>query len=197
MKHILLAAAAALLLHVPGARAATFDLSVIGSGTHWYADTATFITETWLGDITLQTASDADGTYGVETGLESLSYSSNFDGFDYTAGDTQHLVYPCFWPGDPYLAGMAPGVSVTLVSGRVTSIDASFVWDGTGSVDLTGLEVTDYHGGQLAEPNADWWNLSGALVDGTNPATSSAPEPETWLMFVVGLLVFKRIAPNE
>lgn len=208
MKHTLLAAAAALLLTGPAARAETFDLSVIGSGTHWYVhgvpgcDFANpvdgcnfgFATETWLGDLVIRTASAQDGAYTFGAGLLSVTYSSNFDGF---SDDQQHLVYPQFNGGDPYLAGLAPGASVTVAGGRVTDVTGSFAWDGSGSLDFIGMTVADIDGGQPGQPNADWWELTGMLADGSSPASSTAPEPATWLLFVVGTgaLMLRKIAP--
>lgn len=212
MKRTLLAAASALLLAVPGARAATFDLSLVGSGTHWYVNgvpgcdfsnssdpcTVGYATETWIGQVAIQTDSSADGTYVYGAGLESIGYTSNFDWFSYVRGDAQHLVYPQFGGSEPYLAGMVPGASVTIAGGHVAGISGSFAWDGTGSVDFSGLSLADYHGGQAGQPNADWWNLSGVLADGSTPTTSPAPEPATWLLFALGLgaLTIKRIEPS-
>lgn len=193
MKHPLLAAAAALLLVGSGARAATFDLSVIGSGIHWYANGSPGcegvpscneggVDETWLGDLSLQTASADDGTYAIE----SLAYSSNVDE---VVSDQQHLVYPQFDGGPPYLAGLTPGASVTIANGRVIAVTGSFVWDGGGSLSFSGLSVTDLNGGQEGQPNADFWRLAGVLVDGSTPAALPAPEPATWMLLAIGLAV--------
>src|SRR4051794_38046228 len=107
MKHAL---AAILALTGLSASAATFDLSLIGSGTHWYANgvpgcdfsnpvdpcIAGYATEVWLGDVSVVTDSAADGTYRYGEGLESITYASNFDSFASTVDDRQHLVYPQF-----------------------------------------------------------------------------------------------------
>lgn len=210
MKHLL--SLAALLLAGSVAHAATFDLSLVGSGTHWYVDgvpgcdfshaddpcTVGYATETWLGEVSVQTTSAADGTYVYGTGIESIDYTSNFDWFHYVKGDAQHLVYPQFSTGDPYLAGMVPGASVTIAGGHVVGIEGSFAWDGCGGVDFSGMSVGNYDGGQAGQPDADWWRLTGALADGSSPTSAPAPEPATPLLFALGLgaLSIRRIAPS-
>lgn len=206
MKHPLLAAAAALLLAAPGVRAATFDLDIAGSGTHWYVDGVPgcdfsnpanacvdgFANEAWIGGLEVTTLSTADGVYGYGAGLQGLAYSSNFDSFSYADGDQQTLVYPQFSGGNPFLVGLVPGASVTVADGQVVAVNGTFAWSDISNITFAGLAVSDYNSGQSCDPDTDVWNSSGALTNASTPQSTPVPEPTTWLLMVCSLAVLTR-----
>ena len=202
MKHMLLAAAAALALGSAPAFAAKFDLALSGSGTHWSPSGVPgcdysipgnpciygFSTEDWTGAVHVTTSSTVDGTYSYGAGLEALQYTSNADQFTYTEGDSQTVIYGQF-EGGTWLAGLVPGASVTVQGGRAIAIDAAFIWDSDNPITFGGLSISDLNGGEPGQPDADYWSLSGTLTP--------VPEMPTIALFAlgVGMLALKRTAP--
>lgn len=195
----LLASITALAL-ASSAHATGYQINIEGAGTSWsstpipgcdapgdscwygYQDVS------WKATIDVTVDGQGDGTYAVGSGLTGLSYFSNLDHFTYAAGDQQETVYPQFG-GPTYLTGLRPDASVTIVDGKVTSLDGSFNWLSNTPITFSGLTVNDRNGTVPGYSSGDWWEVSGVGEAGDTavPAAAPIPEPSTWLMLLVGV----------
>jgi hypothetical protein len=158
-------------------QAATYFATLEGGGLHQdeFGDELV----SWTGRVTVVTDGSASGTYSGAT-LESISLSSNWESFGYTKGETQTE-----WEYAPWMflpIGPEPGASVSILDGRLISVD--LVYDdfsayygiaGMSAYEDSSCRTGDCHG------IPDNILLSGSL--------SSVPEPATLALFLGGILL--------
>jgi len=186
-RNLLAATAAALAMISAGAQASsTFNLEIRGAGEYGeYGMTPQPNGDPlwpvyWYGSLTVETSSRADGVY-TGTDLLSIDYQSNYGStFSYLAGDGETTD-----PDTGLTQGMAPGASVTISGGRITSVDFHYLaeWPGTGLFD--GLQASGSSismGGEFTY-NSHYTDaeLSGTVTD--------VPEPASAALLLAGLLI--------
>lgn len=193
MKNMLLATVVAA---IPGfcmaSAPARFDLA-ISSGQGWYYtfspnQNPAWVTN-WSGGLEVVTSSSADGTYSGED-LQLVDYHSNYDSFIYTAGSA-----PLTGGGfnGPITEGMAPGASVTILDGKVVSLDFTYDTATGGYQTFSGLSLQDFNSAGIHY--ADTWSLQAVMTP--------VPEPTSGKTLLIGLAALagavriKRAARSE
>ena len=197
MRRNLLAVGAAALALACSAQAAEFSAALSGDGLLQFRDPSDtigmpggcdpaadpqstacvngFVGVDWAGDLVVSTASSVDGVYSYGAGLNGLSFTSNWGDFTYAAGDPYLTVNFIF---GTYNLGLAPGASVTIHDGRLSSISGEFDLENQAFF-LNGLGAST----QIGINANGHYPYSGTLSGPLSPV----PEPSYALLLLAGL----------